>query len=235
MPEFRYAQFCPLARAAELVGERWTLLVVRELLLGPQRFSDLRRRLPGLSSSVLAERLARLEERGLVARRAAGPPAPAALYELTETGRALRPVAVELARWGLRFLGSPQPGDHFEPDWVRLGLACFARTTPSPARAYAIRIPDGDGEVAIHVAGGRRGTVVREGSGPADVSLRAHALAVLGLASGGLDPRQALRSGQLEAEGDLAALRDFPALFETDFDGAGLGSPDVVIPNQKGK
>ncbi|HSJ96046.1 MAG TPA: helix-turn-helix domain-containing protein, partial [Myxococcota bacterium] len=68
MSEFRYAQFCPLARAAEVLGERWTLLIVRELMVGPQRFSDLRRRLPGVSSSVLAERLDRLERRGIVRR-----------------------------------------------------------------------------------------------------------------------------------------------------------------------
>ena len=75
MVEFRYAQFCPLARAAEVVGERWTLLIVRELLLGAKRFSDLRQPLAGVSSSVLADRLGRLEARGLVTRRETPPPA----------------------------------------------------------------------------------------------------------------------------------------------------------------
>ncbi len=76
---FRYAQFCPLACAAEILGERWTLLILRELFVGPQRFTDLRRRLPGISSSILATRLARLEERGIVARSSLAPPTPAAL------------------------------------------------------------------------------------------------------------------------------------------------------------
>ena len=96
MSEFRYAQFCPLARAAEVVGERWTLLIARELLLGPKRFSDLREALAGVSSSVLADRLARLERRDVVAWRRLPPPAAARVYELTETGRALEPVVLAL-------------------------------------------------------------------------------------------------------------------------------------------
>ena len=107
MAEFRYAQYCPLARAAELLGERWTLLVVRDLLMGPQRFTDLRGRLPGVSPSVLSERLARLEERGVVCRRTLPPPAPAIVYELTEAGRALDKAVAALASFGMRFLGSP--------------------------------------------------------------------------------------------------------------------------------
>ena len=99
MSEFRYAQFCPLARAAEVVGERWTLLIARELLLGPKRFSDLRGALAGVSSSVLADRLARLERREVVAWRRLPPPAAARVYELTETGRALEPVVLALARY----------------------------------------------------------------------------------------------------------------------------------------
>ena len=126
MSEFRYAQFCPLARAAEVVGERWTLLIARELLLGPKRFSDLREALAGVSSSVLADRLARLERRDVVAWRRLPPPAAARVYELTETGRALEPVVLALARWGARFLTAPEPGDQLEPAWVRLGAPLFS-------------------------------------------------------------------------------------------------------------
>jgi DNA-binding HxlR family transcriptional regulator len=122
--EFRYAQFCPLARATELLGERWTLLVVRDLLTA-LRFSDLRSRLRGISSSVLAARLERLEARGLVAQRELPAPAASVVYELTEAGRALRPVIVELARWGLRFLLPPNPNDHTEPAWATLFAELF--------------------------------------------------------------------------------------------------------------
>ena len=214
MARFRYAQFCPVARAVEVLGERWTLLIGRELLIGPQRFSDLLRRLPGLSSSVLAERLASLEERGLVARRELPPPAPASVYELTEAGLGLKPLLYELARFGLRFMGAPRPGDHSEPDWLRLGLQVFRRAGPTPARAFSLRIPDGERELRLHVAGGPQGTVVSDRDGPADAVVFASPVSVLGLVSGGLDPAAAARSGAIRVEGDPAALRELPALFD---------------------
>lgn len=230
MPEHRYPQFCPIARAAEVVGERWTLLVVRELFCGPQRFTDLRRRLPGLSSSVLAARLARLEARGLVERREAAPPAPAALYALTGLGASLRPALVELARFGVRLLGTPRANDHFEPDWLVLGLSAFARRDASPRRRFALRIPTASGELRLDVAGGRRGTRVREGEAPAghgaDATLRADPLTLLGLASGRLAADAALAEGRLEVAGDAAALGDLPRLFDLDFP---LARPDEPV------
>jgi DNA-binding HxlR family transcriptional regulator len=211
---FRYAQFCPLARAAEIVGERWTVLVVRELLCGPQRFSDLRRRLPGVSTSLLADRLARLEQRGLAARRELPPPAPAVVYELTEAGRALEPVMLELARFGARFLEPPRPGDHFEPDWIRLGLAAFARRSGTPPRAFHLCVVDGGRELDVFASGGPDGTRVSDTPQRADVRVRAAPLVILGLATGALDPEHARRAGLVAVEGDASALRDLPALFE---------------------
>jgi DNA-binding HxlR family transcriptional regulator len=214
VPDHRYPQFCPTARAAEILGERWTLLIARELLCGPQRFTDLRRRLPGISSSILTERLGRLEERGMLVRREAHPPAPATLYELTALGDTLRPVLLELMRFGVRFIDPPRPGDHLEPEWMRLALVAFARRSASPARRVAIRVPDASRDVELLVSGGRRGTTVRDGSGPADVTLRAAPLPLLGLLSGRIDPEAALAAGEAEAEGDRAVLRDLPALFD---------------------
>ena len=114
MSGFRYPQFCPLARAAEVLGNRWSVLVLRELMLGPQRFSDLKRRLRGISTSVLAERLAALEAADVVEPSQLPPPAPARLYRLTAHGEAARPVLDALVRWGLFWLRPPEPGDHFE-------------------------------------------------------------------------------------------------------------------------
>ncbi len=226
MSAFRYAQYCPLARATEILGERWTLLVVRELLLGPKRFSDLRRRLCGVSPSVLSERLAQLEERGVVRQRRLPPPAASRVYELTAKGAALEPVVVELARWGARFLADSRPGDHIEPDWVRLGLATFARRGASPPRSFAITVASPEGEIAFAVCGGRRGTAVRDAAERADVHVRVEApMALLGLASGALDPRDALRDGTIEASGDLDALREFPRLFDMSTDGVGSEGP----------
>lgn len=214
MPDRRYAQFCPTARAAELLGERWTLLILRELLCGPQRFSDLRRRLPGLGTSVLCERLDRLVERGLLIRRESPPPAPAALYELSPVGERARPLIFELMRFGVNFMDAPRPGDHLEPEWVRLALEAFARRDATPARRFGVRIPNGDSDLRLFVRGGRRGTQVRDGDGDCDASLRAEALTLLGMLSGSLDPEALQAGGQLEVEGDASALRDFPALFD---------------------
>src|SRR5450759_1201303 len=108
-----YGQFCPVARALDLLGERWTLLIVRELLTGPQRYSDLRDHLPGMWSNLLAQRLRDLDAAGLVQRRELPPPAARLVYELTEQGRALAPVVYELARWGLELLD--EPGDDVVP------------------------------------------------------------------------------------------------------------------------
>src|SRR3989337_600144 len=135
MPAFRYPQFCALARACEILGERWTLLIVRELLLGSKRFSDLRGRLDRISTSILAERLARLEAQGIGQRAVLEPPAASTIYELTEDGQALRATVFELIRWGARYLLPPRPDERVEPDWLRLALAAYARDGGSPARS----------------------------------------------------------------------------------------------------
>ena len=214
MATTRYPQFCALARAAELVGERWTLLIVRELLLGPQRFSDLKARLDSISSSVLAQRLARLEEAGLVRRTYLEPPAASTVYELADAGRALEPVVFALIRWGARFLLPPRPGERVEPDWLRLALAAYARSGPSPAVALDLRITGGGRETTVHVEGGPDGTAVTPGPAPADITATADVNTVLALMARLISPAQALAQGLAQAEGDLEALTAFPDLFE---------------------
>jgi DNA-binding HxlR family transcriptional regulator len=118
VPHAPYRQFCPLARAAEIIGERWTLLVVRELILRPNRFSDLLVKLEGISTSVLSDRLASLVEKGLVKRTALKPPAASTVYELTEDGRDLEPVVFELVRWGYRRLLPLRQDDRLDAGWV---------------------------------------------------------------------------------------------------------------------
>ena len=194
MTGFRYEQFCPLARAAEILGERWTLLVLRELACGPQRYSDLRRRLPGVSSSVLSDRLGRLEERGLVVRRRQPPPAPATLYEFTTDGEALRPALYQLMRFGVRFLDPASVGDHIEAEWLKVGLAAFARTTPLPRHTIVIQLPDGASEVVLRVTSGRRGTSVEAGSGPAEAVIRTAPFTLLGLLARQVDLQEAVDS-----------------------------------------
>ena len=216
MPIFRYAQYCPLARAAEVVGERWTILIVRELLLGPKRFSDLKRALRGVSASVLSERLARLEERDVIVRSEVAPPTPATLYTLTPSGLRLLPVVLELARWGTAMLGAREPGDHFEPEWLRLGCAAFVRKSPTPARTIAVRIAGAE-QAEFALVGGEAGTEVRAGIQPADVAITLAAdapMTLFALASRRLSPAQAIESGLIAVEGDLTALEVLPELFD---------------------
>jgi DNA-binding HxlR family transcriptional regulator len=117
-----YKQFCGLARALDRVGERWTLLVVRNLLLGPKRYSDLLEELPGITTNLLAARLREMERLGLVTKRKAPAPVRATLYELAPSGRALEPALMELARWGSRFMDRPGDDDTLDMGWALLSL-----------------------------------------------------------------------------------------------------------------
>jgi DNA-binding HxlR family transcriptional regulator len=114
----RYDQYCPIAHALGLVGERWALLIVRELLQGPKRYTDLAANLPGIGTNILAARLRDLEESGLVAKRRLPPPAASQVYELTPYGLGLKPVMRELALWGLRSLGRPPEDEELVPGWL---------------------------------------------------------------------------------------------------------------------
>lgn len=215
MAGFRYDQFCPLARAAEVLGQRWNLLVVRELLLGPQRFADLRRRLSGVSTSVLTERLTELEASGVVERRELPPPAARDVYALTAHGERLRPILAELARWGLRWMTTPKRGDHVEPEWVRLAAEMFAAERATPARTFELhaRAQGGAPEARVRVSGGARGTRIAAASARVDASVSAPAALLLGLMSGAARAADLARTGQITIAGDVRALDELPALF----------------------
>ena len=104
-----YGRFCPLARALDVVGERWTLVIVQELLKRPSRYSELARRLPGIGTNVLADRLRKLETAG-VAERIPGPVGEGVTYALTDRGRGLSDALEALRRWGVSYLTDPNPG-----------------------------------------------------------------------------------------------------------------------------
>jgi DNA-binding HxlR family transcriptional regulator len=136
-----YGDRCGIARALDVVGERWALLVVRELLLGPKRFTDLRSGLPNIGPDVLAQRLRELEGNGIVVRRKLPPPAPAQVYELTERGQELEPVVLGLGRWGSR---APVPSEDapLGPDAAMLAL----KTMFTPDHDFRARLDVGFGE-----------------------------------------------------------------------------------------
>jgi DNA-binding HxlR family transcriptional regulator len=148
----RYDQYCAIAHALELVGERWSLLIVRELLTGPKRYTDLAGSLPRIGTNVLAARLKELEAGGILTKRRLPPPTPAQVYELTPYGESLRPVMRELALWGIRSLGAPEDDDEFAPGWLQGALdTVFAPMAPDGS--FEFRIGD---EVAALVDGAAR-------------------------------------------------------------------------------
>lgn len=136
-----YGQACPIAHALDMIGERWALLVVRELRLGPRRYADLQAALPGVGPSVLAQRLRDLERVGVLHRRALPAPAAGQVYELTEWGAELEPVFAALRTWGLRSPVVPLEGD-VSADTVFLGLKAFFDNAerPSWSATYAFRL-----------------------------------------------------------------------------------------------
>ena len=146
----RYDQYCPIACSLGLIGERWTLLVVRELLHGPKRYTDLAEHLPGIGTNILATRLKELESAGLVEKRKLPPPWASTVYELTATGRELRPVLHELARFGARLMGPPPP-DALQKGWL-VGALDLALSPLCQGRRIAFRIGDEEASLVDCVA-----------------------------------------------------------------------------------
>lgn len=197
----RFDQYCPVAHALKLVGERWAFLIVRELLHGPKRYTDLADGLPGIATNVLATRLRDLETAGVVRRRRLPPPAPATVYELTEYGAELDEVFYALARWGARSLGPPGPDDELYPEW---GLNAFpALFAPEAARGltetYVLRIEDY--VFTVHVEDGCLRSSVGAVEAP-DLDAEMDMTTFFRLAEGELEPADVLRQGRASIEGD---------------------------------
>jgi DNA-binding HxlR family transcriptional regulator len=209
----RYDQYCPVCHALGLVGERWALLVVRELLKGPKRYTDLLEGMPGIGTNILAARLKDLEEGGVVRKRKLPPPAASTVYELTDYGRELEEPLYALARWGARSLPPPTKNEDFYPDW---GLNAFAALLdPEAARGltetYVVRVADDVYSVRL------ADSTVHVEVGPTaepDLDFTTDQGTFFGLASGELDPRSVLVEGRVTIEkGKPAGLERFFSVF----------------------
>jgi DNA-binding HxlR family transcriptional regulator len=204
MPTSRsYGDACGIARALDVVGERWALLVVRELLLGPQRFSDLRVALPNASSNLVADRLREMEGRGVVRRRKLPPPAGSVVYELTDWGRELEPIVLALGNWGIRI---PLP---VAPTLNATSVLLYLRTAarPDPNAAPTVFGIDLDDRVwTVRVERGQMQVQSGEPTKP-DVSLRTDPWTLNALLD---DPGKlagAESDGSVTVAGDRSALR----------------------------
>jgi DNA-binding HxlR family transcriptional regulator len=205
----RYNQYCGLAYALDIVGERWTLLIVRELMAGPRRFKDLMAGLPGISTNLLTERLKHLEQQGLLTRRVLPPPAGSTVYELTELGLALEPALLELGKWGSQFV-PPSAGGA-----ALLNVGSYALTLKTFFRpklaqnvdeTYELHI---DNEVLqVQIKAGE--IHVQQGNGlTVEAIFETDMPTYLGLLLRQIQPDQAISQGLIQVEGDPAALGRF--------------------------
>lgn len=212
MNEYRYDQYCALARALEVVGNRWTLLIIRELRPGPRRFTDLVEGLPGISRKLLTERLRDLERDGIITRRELPPPVARQVYELTQEGRDLATAMAPMIAWGASRLGARRPGEFFSargPAVAMVGLA--DRSAASGVReTYQYVIGDeafyfvvDDGSIELHDGRAEAAAVVVT----ADNDTWAK------VASGRIRTSAAIASGALIVSGDPEAWQRLRRIF----------------------
>jgi len=200
-----YGQFCGLAKALDVIGDRWTLLIVRELLIrGACRYTDLRNGLPGIATNLLADRLRELEEAGVVLREEAPPPVATALFRLTPRGAALEPVVEQIGRWGAPLLDTAPSSDVFCSHWIAMPARHLRDNEPNgpPIR---IELRAGDEPVTIEAANG----TVRVRPGPAespDAVLTGSPRLLKSVLRGQIDIEHACAAG-LQLTGNAAAMR----------------------------
>jgi DNA-binding HxlR family transcriptional regulator len=209
----RYSHYCAVARTLDVVGERWTLLVIRSLLMGPLRYTDIRGELPGIASDLLTLRLRTLEDAGYIVRRELPRPTPATVYELTDAGRGLDPIVLGLSALGLGRLGVPRPDDDVSADAVVLLLrASFHSPSQSAAvpRAYQLRLDGGD--YTVEVDADRVDTRRGPASDPrCELTTTPRVLAEI--LSGAVSTDDAIADGRLELTGSADGLEAFVETF----------------------
>jgi DNA-binding HxlR family transcriptional regulator len=202
-----YGQACPVAHALDMIGERWALLVVRELRLGPRRYVDLQTSLPGLGPSVLAQRLRDLQQAGVIRRRTLPAPAGSRVYELTEWGSDLEPVLDALARWGVRSPVVPLEGE-LTDDSVMLGLRTFFDRGAAPpwTATYHVRLARDSYRLEV-VRGRLVGLARAEPRRPVDATIETTRETLMSVRTGAESLEAAARAGRLTMTGDVQAVR----------------------------
>ncbi len=203
-----YDQYCAVARGLDVIGDRWTLLLVRDLLLGPKRYKDLLAGLPGIGTNLLADRLHELEGAGLIERTVLPPPAGSTVYQLTEAGQALEPAVVALGRWGARFLGAPKKTDVMVPRayFVAMRGVFNPDVAVGVTETYEVRIADLVFEVRI--ADGRLTTREGQASNP-DVVMTLSVETLNDLMFQLITPAGAVATGRVVVKGDGRAFERF--------------------------
>jgi DNA-binding HxlR family transcriptional regulator len=195
-----YGQACAIARALDAVGERWSLLLVRELTLGPRRYRDLATGLPGIPSNVLAARLKDLQAAGVITRRTLPAPTDVTVYELTDAGRALQPALKELLNWGLRYGPEPSQDDVVQPGWGLLGAAGRPSALPG-GQTCELRV----GPEFFYLGSDAGGLTVRRGPAPdGDAVVTMPAGTFYSLMTGQTTVTEAVRHSTVDGDAGIA-------------------------------
>jgi DNA-binding HxlR family transcriptional regulator len=218
-----YSQFCAIARALDVVGDRWTLLIVRELLFrGACRYTDFLHGLPGIATNLLGERLRALEQAGVVYREDAPPPIATTLYHLTSRGQALRPLIVELARWGVPLMADPADRDAFRSYWLAYPIMLYFGEHPGDGSRVSIEACIGKERMTIETEDGELRTRPGAADQP-DLVLIGSPQLIVGALTGKLGLEEAITRG-LEYEGDPAALKRLQSRAAPEFQAANVAS-----------
>lgn len=205
-----YDEYCSVAKALDLVGDRWTLLIVRELSLrGPSRYTDLRNGLPGVATNLLADRLRDLEAGGLVAREEAPPPVATTLFRLTERGAGLKPVLDELMRWGLPLMVEQRDDDAVRSHWLAGAIEVMLGDRRPGDEPATLELRLGDEPIVVAARDGELKVTLGATSDP-DAALTGPARPIMGLLLGYLDQGAAEAMG-VAFEGDPAVVERFAA------------------------
>ncbi len=213
MAKRSYGQYCGLAHALDLIGERWSLLLIRELMTGPKRYKDLLKRLPGIGTNLLAQRLKFQEEQGILERRHLPPPASTDAYALTDLGRALEPVLIGLVQWGYRTIPRPEPETVHFAGWSVLAMKAVFRAdlAEDVEDEYEYQVDD-----EVFHARVKKGKLTTS-QGPAlnpDFVLKTDGKTFLAVVSGVVPMEEALRQGQMTVTGNEEAFARSTALFD---------------------
>lgn len=205
MARRNYGQHCAVARALDRVGDRWVLLLIRELLPGPKRFSDLLGGLRGIGPNLLSQRLKELEEEGLVRRGYLPPPSASAIYELTGVGRGLEPAILALGRWGLQFVGMGGPEDLFQPEWALLALRFVFQADAAAGVTETYEFDLGGSRLHAEVEDGTLRVLPGPAAAPA-LRMTMDAETFLAIGGGRLTAEEAVSTGRARVEGDPEAV-----------------------------
>jgi len=209
-----YGQFCGLARAIEVVGERWAVLIVRDLLVGPKRFTDLHRGLPKIPTNVLASRLKQLEGAGVVRRRLLPRPESSVIYELTEYGMELEDVLIRLGRWGAKLLDVPGPDEIITVDSMVMALRSTFRAEYARGLHAGYELHFGD--IVIHALVSDGKLEASAGPLPAPDLIIEAGPGIKDLMAGEIDANEAIEKGIVQLTGDASLLTRFAQMFRID-------------------